>query len=187
MYSLRLIIGISGASGAAYSERLLRELKNIKDVETYLIITKTAEKIIEAEGLIINDIVALANHYYDSEDLMSPITSGSFKVDGMVVIPCSMKTLAGISNGYSDNLLLRAADVIIKEGKRLILVPRETPLNIIHLENMLKLARIGVTILAAMPAFYYKPKTADDLVAFIVGKVLELLERKHCLYTKWKE
>ena len=184
---MQLIVGISGASGVVYGIRLLKELRKIDDVETHLTISRTAKKIIEAEGFDREDVVALANHSYDVEDLTAPLTSGSFKVDGMVVIPCSMKTLAGIAHGYSDNLLLRAADVTLKEGRRLVLVPRETPLSPIHLKNMLKLAGIGVTILAAMPAFYHKPKTVDDVVAYIVGKVLDIFGIRHHLYRRWKE
>ncbi|MEM2703730.1 MAG: UbiX family flavin prenyltransferase, partial [Candidatus Bathyarchaeia archaeon] len=108
------------------------------------------------------------------------------RINGMVIIPCSMKTLAGIAHGYTDNLLLRAADVILKEKRPLIIVPRETPLNVLHLENMLKLAKIGVVILPAMPAFYHKPKTIGDLIDHIVGKVLDALQIEHELYEKWK-
>ena len=179
-------MGISGASGAIYGVRLLEELEKRK-IETHLIVSHAAEQTIKIEvGMTVNQLKDLATVYYNINDLQAPIASGDFKTDGMVVIPCSMKTLAGIANGYSDNLLLRAADVTLKEGRRLVLVPRETPLNPIHLENMLKLSKIGVTILVAAPAFYHRPKTVDDLVGYIVGKVLDVFDIKHKLYKKWR-
>jgi len=185
---MKLIIGISGATGAIYGLRLLETLKKISGVETHLTITKSAIKTIELEMSLTEDQVkSLATYYHDVENLAAPIASGSFMVDGMVVVPCSMKTLAGIASGYSDNLLLRAADVTIKERRPLILVTRETPLSPIHLENMLKLARCGVTILPAMPAFYHKPKTIDDLVNQIVGKILDKLGLEHKLYRRWTQ
>ena len=183
---MKLIIGISGASGVIYSLKLLEEIKKLDQIETHLVITQAAKKTIKTEGFKLNKITALSNYYYDNNNFTTPITSGSYKTDGMIIIPCSMKTIAGIASGFSDNLLLRAADVILKEGRKLILVPRETPLNPIHLENMLKLAKIGVTILAAMPAFYHQPKTIDDLASYIVSKVLDLLKIEHNnLYERW--
>jgi 4-hydroxy-3-polyprenylbenzoate decarboxylase len=128
----------------------------------------------------------LVSFYYDIDDLSAPLAGGGFNCMGMVVAPCSMKTLAGIASGYTQNLLLRAADVTLKEGRKLVVVPRETPLNIIHLENMLKLARAGAVILPAMPAFYHKPKTINDLANHIVGKILEAFNLEHSLYRKWK-
>jgi 4-hydroxy-3-polyprenylbenzoate decarboxylase len=125
--------------------------------------------------------------YYPNQDIGAAVASGSFRVKGMVVIPCSMGTLAGIAHGASDNLLERAADVILKEGRRLIVVPRETPLHEIHLENMLKLARMGTRIIPAMPAFYQKPQTLDDIVDFLVGKVLDMMDIDHDLYRRWGE
>lgn len=185
---MRLIIGISGASGVIYSFKLLEELKKLDHIETHLVITQAAKKTIKTEGFKLNNIITLSNYHYDNNDFTAPITSGSYKTDGMIIIPCSMKTIAGIASGYSDNLLLRAADVILKEGRKLILVPRETPLNPIHLENMLKLAKIGVTILAAMPAFYHHPRTIDDLIAYIVSKTLDLLNIRHNnLYKRWND
>lgn len=184
---MRLIVAITGASGVVYGKRLLKVLRE-KNVETHLIISKAAEKVIEYElGMAKEDLEKLADHAYDVDDWSSPIVSGSFKTDGMIIIPCSMKTLAGIAHGYSDNLVLRAADVTLKEKRRLILVPRETPLNVVHLRNMLELAKQGVVIVPAMPAYYHKPKDIDDQVDFVVGKVLDLLEMKHTLYKRWRE
>jgi len=183
---VRLIVAITGASGVVYGKRLLKVLRE-KNVETHLIISKAAEKVIEHElEMTRNDMEKLANHAYDVDDLSAPVVSGSFKTDGMIIIPCSMKTLAGIAHGYSDNLVLRAADVTLKEKRRLILVPRETPLNAIHLRNMLGLAEQGVVIVPAMPAYYHKPRDVDDLVDFVVGKVLDLLGIEHTLYKRWR-
>lgn len=182
----RLVVGISGASGIIYGVRLLQVLK-MSNVETHLVITRAAEKVMEVEGeLSLIQIRKLSTRFYSVNDVAAPISSGSFLTDGMVVIPCSTKTLAGIANGFSDNLLLRAADVTVKERRPLILVVRETPLSTIHLRNMLKLANIGVTILPASPAFYHKPTTVNDLVDHIVGKVLDILNIKHELYERWK-
>jgi 4-hydroxy-3-polyprenylbenzoate decarboxylase len=184
---VRLIVAITGASGVIYGKRLLKVLRE-KNVETHLIISKAAEKVIEYElGMAKEDLEKLADHAYDVDDWSSPVVSGSFKTDGMIIIPCSMKTLAGIAHGYSDNLVLRAADVTLKEKRRLILVPRETPLNVVHLRNMLVLAKQGAVIVPAMPAYYHKPKDIDDQVDFVVGKVLDLLEIKHTLYKRWRE
>lgn len=184
---MRLIIAITGASGAVYGQHLLDKLRE-KDVETHLIISKAAEKVIKHElGMTKKDIEKLADHSYEVDDWNSPIVSGSFKTDGMIIIPCSMKTLAGIACGYSDNLILRAADVTLKEKRLLILVPRETPLNIVHLRNMLALAEQGAAIVPAMPAYYHKPRDIDDVVDFVVGRVLDLLEIEHRLYKRWRE
>lgn len=178
----RLVIGISGASGVIYAVRLLKILREL-DIETHLVITKAGETNIELETELPSiETKKLSTQYYEIDNLSAPIASGSFLTDGMVVIPCSMKTLAGIATGYSDNLLLRAADVSIKERKTLILVVRETPLSAIHLRNMLKLASTGVTIMPASPAFYNEPKKINDLVDYIVGKVLDVLNLKHQLY-----
>jgi len=183
---VRLIVAITGASGVVYGRRLLKVLRE-KNVETHLIISKAAEKVIEHElEMTRKDIEKLANHAYDVDDLSAPVVSGSFKTDGMIIIPCSMKTLAGIAHGYSDNLVLRAADVTLKEKRRLILVPRETPLNVVHLRNMLELAEQGVVVVPAMPAYYHKPRDVDDLVDFVVGKVLDLLGIEHTLYKRWQ-
>jgi len=184
---VRLIVAITGASGVVYGKRLLKMLRE-KNVETHLVISKAAEKVIEHElEMAKEDMEKLAHHAYDVDDWSASIVSGSFKTDGMIIIPCSMKTLAGIAHGYSDNLILRAADVTLKEKRRLILVPRETPLNVIHLRNMVALAEQGALIVPAMPAYYHKPKDIDDLVDFVVGKVLDLLGMEHTLYKRWRE
>ncbi|MEM1575588.1 MAG: UbiX family flavin prenyltransferase [Nitrososphaerota archaeon] len=182
---MKLIVALTGASGVIYGKRLLEILKE-KNIETYLIVSNNCEKIIKHElGIEKKDIEKLASHSYNENDLLAPITSGSTKIDGMIIIPCSMKTLAGIACGFSENLILRAADVILKEKRKLIIVPRETPLNPIHLENMLKLARIGAIILPASPAFYHKPEKIDDLVDFIIGKILDIIGIEHNLFKRW--
>ncbi|MEM3382773.1 MAG: UbiX family flavin prenyltransferase [Nitrososphaerales archaeon] len=182
---MKIIVAITGASGVIYGKRLLEVLLD-KSIDTYLIVSEEAKEIIENElSLKKEDIERLANHVYQINDLSSPLSSGSFITDGMVIVPCSAKTLAGIANGYSENLILRAAEVMIKQGRKLILVPRETPVSAIQLENMLKLSRIGVVILPAMPAFYHHPKKIDDLVDFIVGKILDSLNIEHNLFKRW--
>ena len=182
---MRLIVAITGASGVVYGKRLLEVLRG-KKVETYLIISKAAENVIKHElEMTKNELEKLASHVYDVNDLTAPIVSGSFKTDGMIVIPCSMKTLAGIAHGYSENLILRAADVMLKEKRKLVLVPRETPLSVVHLRNMLDLASQGVFVLPAMPAYYHKPQEIGDLIDFVVGKALDLLEIEHELFKRW--
>lgn len=183
---MRLIVAITGASGSIYCRRLLEVLRGM-GVEVHLVVSESAKLVIEHELGNIQELEALADHVHNSRDLNAPLTSGSFNVDGMVVIPASVKTIAAIASGYSDNLIARAADVQLKERRPLILVPRETPLSAIHLENMAKLSRLGVIILPAMPAFYHKPKTISDLVDFVVGKVLDQLGMEHDLYRRWGE
>ncbi|HKZ95027.1 MAG TPA: UbiX family flavin prenyltransferase [Candidatus Bathyarchaeia archaeon] len=183
--SLRLVVAISGASGVVYGKRLLEVLKE-KKVETHLIVSKAAEKVIEHELEVgRKDIEKLANRAYDVDDLTAPLMSGSFKTDGMVIIPCSMKTLAGITHGFADNLILRAADVTLKEKRRLVVVPRETPLNVVHLRNMLTAAKLGVFVVPAMPAFYHDPKDISDMVDFVVGRVLDCFSIEHKLFRRY--
>lgn len=180
-----VVVGISGASGIIYGVRLLQALKEL-GVETHLIVTDSAMKVAKIENAISKEeIIRLADKYYNINDLSAPVASGSFMHEGMVIVPCSMKTLAGLANGYADNLLLRAADVSLKERRKLILVPRETPLNIIHLRNMLTLAEAGAVILPAMPAFYCKPKTIDDIVNHVVGRILDHLGLAHKIGKRW--
>lgn len=184
IYHLRLIVAITGASGVIYGKRLLEVLKGKHDL--HLIISRTSEQLLKHElDLTKEEVGALADHLYEEDDFSSPLASGSFIIDAMIIIPCSMKTLAGIAHGYSDNLILRAADVTLKEKRKLILVPRETPLSTIHLHNLLKLSSQGVILIPAMPAFYHKPNTISDLIDFIVGKVLDSLGLNHELYQRW--
>jgi 4-hydroxy-3-polyprenylbenzoate decarboxylase len=153
-----------------------------------LIISKTSEKLIEHELEITKEeLEKLVKNTYDEDDFWSPLASGSFITDGMVIIPCSTKTLAGIAHGYSENLILRAADVALKEGRKLILVPRETPLSSVHFSNLLELSMQGVIIIPAMPAFYHKPNKIDDLIDFIVGKILDSLSIDHKLFRRWSD
>jgi len=182
---LRLIVAITGASGVIYGKRLLEVLQE-KKVETDLIVSKAAEKVIEHElEMTKNDFERLARHVHSVDDLDAPLMSGSFQTDGMIIIPCTMKTLAGIAHGYSDNLILRAADVTLKERRKLIVVPRETPLSVVHLRNMLEVAKLGVFVVPAMPAYYHKPKKLEDLADFVVGKVLDCLGLEHKLFKRW--
>jgi len=182
---LRIVVGVSGATGVVLGLRLLEVLKEM-GVETHAVLTRAAEKILEAEhGSSRKDLERLASRIYDVDDLFAPIASGSFRTDGMVVAPCSMKTLAGIVHGYSDNLLLRAADVTLKERRRLVLVVRETPLSVVHLRNMLAAAEMGAVVLPPTLAFYHRPRSVEDLVDFVVGRVLDALGLEHSLYKKW--
>jgi len=168
-----MLVAITGASGSILGIKLLKELKEL-GIETELIISENAEIIINTEtDYKISDVQALATKNYEVNDLTAAPASGSYKIEKMVVIPCSMKTLAAIANGFSDNLISRVADVMIKERRKLILVVRETPLSAIHLENMLKLAKLGVIIFPPMPSFYYKPQNIDDIVEHTIGRVLD--------------
>jgi 4-hydroxy-3-polyprenylbenzoate decarboxylase len=180
-----LIVGISGSSGAILGIKMLEFLKDT-EYETHLIITSPAQSIIEHEtDYKVEDVKKLATHAYDNKDFFAPIASGSFKTKGMIIIPCSMKTLAGIASGYSDNLLLRSADVCLKERRKLVLVARETPLSLIHIENMAKVSRAGAVVLPPMLSFYSKPKSIEDIVNHILGKVLDVMGIDNELYPRW--
>jgi len=184
---MRIIVGISGGSGAIYGVALLKILQEM-GVETHLVVSTMGEYVVEHEcGVNLEELKSLASYYYDNKDLAAPISSGSFKTDGMIIIPSSMKTVAAVANGFSDSLLTRAADVIIKERRKLVIVPRETPLSTIHLENMLKLAKMGVTILPASPGFYNHPESISDIVSSIVGRSLDQLGIEHNLINRWGE
>ncbi|PIV21112.1 MAG: 3-octaprenyl-4-hydroxybenzoate carboxy-lyase [Deltaproteobacteria bacterium CG_4_8_14_3_um_filter_45_9] len=182
---MRLIVGISGATGSIYGIRLLEILKE-KKIETHLILTSTAKKILLQETPYgIERVENLASHVYENEDLTASISSGSFKTDGMVVIPCSIKSLSGIAHSYNENLLMRAADVTLKERRKLILVVRETPLHQGHIQLMLQASQTGAILFPPMPAFYFHPKTIDDLINHTVGKVLDLFGINHHLFNRW--
>jgi 4-hydroxy-3-polyprenylbenzoate decarboxylase len=186
VFQERLIVGLSGASGILYGIRMLEVLRDL-GIESDLIMTDMAVKMIEIETLLSeDDVTRLATRCHDSYDFTSPLASGGYRSLGMVVIPCSMKTIAGISCGFADNLLLRASDCTLKERRPLVLVPRETPLNAIHLRNMLTLSESGATILPAAPGFYHRPETIENLVDHIVGKALDILGIEHHLYMRWK-
>lgn len=181
-----LIIGISGASGTAYGVRLLEVLHDTP-VETHLVMTESTRRVVELEtGFRIADIEALADWVHDVRDIGAPIASGSFKTAGMVVAPCSMKSLSAIANSYNENLLVRAADVVLKEGRKLVLVTRETPLHLGHLRLMVRVAECGGVILPPMPSFYHRPKTIDDIVNQTVGKVLDQFDIEHDLFRRWE-
>ncbi|MDI9619220.1 MAG: UbiX family flavin prenyltransferase [Candidatus Nezhaarchaeota archaeon] len=184
---MRVVVAITGASGAVYGVRLLEALGG-SGVETHLVLSGWAEKTLQLElGLTLEEVKRLATFTHSCSDLSAPIASGSCRFDGMVIAPCSMKTLSAIAHGYADNLITRAADVALKERRRLILVPRETPLSAVHLRNMLALAEAGAVILPPAPAFYIKPRTVDDLVNYVVGKILDHLGVEHNLYKRWGE
>jgi 4-hydroxy-3-polyprenylbenzoate decarboxylase len=170
----RLIVAMTGATGAPLGVHLLQTLREIPEVQTHLIVSKWARATIELETpYTVRGVYALADVVHGAGDQAATISSGSFRTDGMVVIPCSMKTLAGIRIGYADGLIGRAADVVLKERRRLVLVARETPLSEIHLDNMLALARLGAVIMPPMPAFYNQPSTIGDMVNHITTRVLD--------------
>lgn len=195
----KYILAITGASGSIFGIKLIEEL--LKSAEVHLIIssntfsiirdetgidwTNKSQKSEKTEDIIRKHFNADNLFFYEDKHMYAPVASGSFKTDGMFVVPCSMKTLAGIANGYADNLIQRAADVVIKEGRPLLLSPREMPFSAIHLENMLKLARLGVKIAPPIPAFYHKPKSLDDMVSFIVGKMLDAFGIEHEIFRRW--
>ena len=183
---MKLIVGITGASGVIYGIRLLEVLSGVEGVETHLIITEAGELNIKYEtDWEVAQVRALANFSHDIRDLGAPLSSGSFLVDGMVVAPCSMKTLAALANSYAENLLIRAGDVTLKERRKLILLVRETPLHLGHLRNMERLAEMGAVILPPVPAFYQRPKTIQDIIDHTIGKVLDLLGIEHALFPRW--
>ena len=183
---MEIVVGISGASGAAYGIRLLQVLRE-KGCITHLVITESAAKIIEIEtDFLLKDVQDLADHVYTPRDFAAPIASGSHLFHAMVVIPCSMGTLSAIACGSSDTLITRAADVCLKEKRRLIIVPRETPLSLVGLRNMVAAAEAGAVVLPACPAFYSKPQSLDDLVDVLVGRMLDLLGVENDLYRRWK-
>ncbi len=183
----RIIIGLTGASGVIYGQRMLRYLSGKRGVETHLIISEAGGILVRKElGETPEQLGKLASHSYGPDELDAPFSSGTFPADGMAVVPCSMKTLSAVANSYADNLLTRAADVTLKERRPLVLVVRETPLHSGHLELMLRASRIGAVILPASPAFYCSPKTVEDLADQIVGRTLVALGIDNDAYRRWK-
>jgi len=182
----KIIIGISGASGSVYGVRLLEVLYKM-GIETHLVVSEAGRLVVQHEcGLDEKALGRWAAKSYNVADFTAAIASGSFFTNGMVIAPCSMKTLGLIANGIADNLMTRAAECVMKEGRKLIIVPRETPLTAIHLENMLKLARLGVHIVPASPGFYHLPRTLQDATDMVVGKICDLLGVEHQLYKSWE-
>ena len=185
--SKRIVIGISGASGVIYGVRMLSLLKE-KDFETHLILSEAGKKNIEIETTYkAGEVAAMATHVYDNKDVGAALASGSFLTEGMVVVPCTIKTLSGIANSYTDNLLVRAADVTLKEKRKLVLVVRETPLHKGHLRLMTMAADTGAHILPPVPSFYHQPKTIDDIIDQTIGKIFDYLGIKHDLFRRWGE
>ena len=183
----RLIVGMSGASGSVYGARILEALSTVPDIETHLVLTDTAKFNIRHEtGRDPEEVIRLANYVHDIGNLAAPISSGSFKTAGMIVAPCSVKTASGIANSYSENLLLRAADVCLKERRPLVLLFRETPLHLGHLEILKKITLLGGIILPPIPGFYNRPKTLDDIVNHSAGRALDLLSVEHDLFQRWE-
>jgi len=183
---MRIVVAITGASGSIYAIKLLEELKRRKH-EIFLIVTKNAKKIMKYEmNYDEKNLAKFSKEIYGEDSMDSKLASGSFMYDAMVIAPCSLKSMAAIANGLALNLVARVAICCLKEGRKLIVVPRETPLDLMSLENMVKLRRAGVVVLPAMPAFYHKPKSIDDLVNYIVGKIMEQIGIEHDLYEKWR-
>jgi len=183
---MRYLVSIGGASGCIYGIRLLEELKKAGQ-EVHLVVSEGGKKLLEYEtGMTLAELKKKADVSYENDDLCAGPSSGSFHLDGMIVAPCSMKTLSAIANGYSDTLTSRAACCSLKEGRKLILVIRETPLDLPGIKNMLTAKESGAVILPAMPAFYHKPKKIDDQVNFIVGKIFDQLGLQHSLFERWE-
>jgi 3-octaprenyl-4hydroxybenzoate decarboxylase (EC 4.1.1.-) len=185
----RLIVGISGASGAIYGVRLLQVLRDVKDVETHLVMSQAARQTLSLEtDFSLRDVQALADVVHDARDIAASISSGSFKTAGMVILPCSIKTLSGIVNSYTDSLVTRAADVVLKERRPLVLCVRETPLHLGHLRLMTQAAELGAVIMPPVPAFYHRPQTLDDVINQTVNRVLDQfdIDLPKDLFTRWQ-
>lgn len=184
----RLIVGISGASGVIYGIRALQVLRSAADIETHLVLSAAAKRtILEETDFAIEAVEALADVVHGHRDIGASIASGSYQTMGMLVAPCSIKSLSGIVNSYTDNLLTRAADVCLKERRKLVLMVRETPLHVGHLELMANACRYGALVVPPIPAFYNRPASVDDIVNHSVGKALDMLEIPHTLFARWKE
>ena len=185
----KLIVGFSGSSGVIYGIRLLEVLRGVEDVETHVIISNAAKQTILLEtAYTVAEVEAMADQLYNFKDIAAAISSGSYKTMGMVVIPCAIKTLSGIASSYSDNLILRAADVVLKDRRKLVLVLRETPLHLGHVRLMAQAIEMGAIIMPPMPAFYHRPQTVDDIINQSVNRVLDLfdIELEEELFKRWQ-
>jgi len=184
---MRLIIGMSGASGVIYGIRLLEVLKALPDVETHLVMSNGAKLNVALEtDWQVKAVEALADVVHSDQNLAATIASGSYATDGMIIAPCSMKTLSGVVNSYADNLVVRAADVVLKEQRRLVIVPRETPLHVGHCRLMYEAAQMGAVIVPPMPAFYNDPQSVDDIVNHTVGRLIDLFGVDSGLVKRWQ-
>ncbi len=182
---MKIIVGLTGGSASIFALSVLSGLKKL-GIETHFVASKMGEVVLEQElNMSINDLSLYCDYIYDNEDLGASIASGSFNIDGMIVAPCSMRTVAAINNGLSDNLITRAADVILKENKKLVLVVRETPFNTVHLKNMLELSQMGTTIFPPIPSFYNKPETLEDAIVNTTGRILDVIGVKNNLAKRW--
>ncbi|MCD4561785.1 UbiX family flavin prenyltransferase [Lelliottia nimipressuralis] len=185
----QLIVGISGASGAIYGVRLLQVLRDMADVQTHLVMSQAARQTLSLEtDFSLRDVQALADVVHDARDIAASISSGSFKTAGMVILPCSIKTLSGIVNSYTDTLVTRAADVVLKERRTLVLCVRETPLHLGHLRLMTQAAELGAVIMPPVPAFYHRPQTLDDVINQTVNRVLDQfdIDLPEDLFARWQ-
>ena len=181
-----IVVAITGASGVIYGIRLLKALNEL-NINSALAISDAGKVVIESEtDYSVNDVINLADNYYDFNDLTSSINSGSFKFESLAIVPCSMKTLSSIANGYGANTITRVADVCLKERRKIVIVPRETPLRSAHIQNMLTLSQEGAVILPAMPGFYSAHDTVDDQINFVVGKILDSLKIENNLFERWE-
>jgi len=183
----KIVVGITGASGFIYALRLIEHLQNIKQVEIHLVMTKAAQITRAQEtSLSLTDLKKMVHQYHPIEDVSASIASGSFKHDGMLILPCSMNTLAELSCGITNNLLTRAADVCLKERRKLLMMPRETPLHAIHLKNMATLSELGAIIYPPMPAFYHHPQSIEEMVDHTIGRILSLFDIEQSLSPEWQ-
>jgi 4-hydroxy-3-polyprenylbenzoate decarboxylase len=182
----RIVIGISGASGVIYGVRILEVLSETEGIETHLVLSRGARVTLQLETSVHPDEVeALADYVHKPENLAAPLSSGSFRTDGMIVAPCSMKSLSMIARSLNDNLLVRAADVTLKERRKLVLIPRETPLHLGHLRAMTEVTEMGGIILPPVPSFYHKPQTIEEIIDQTVGKALDQFNVSHDLFNRW--
>lgn len=183
---VKIVVGVTGGSGAVYALALLRQLR-ILECETHLVVFRMGAYVMDHEcGVSLEELRTFADRYYEDDDLAAPISGGSFRTFGMAVVPCSMKTLASIAGGFSESLLTRAADVTLKERRRLVLVTRESPLSVIHLENMLAVTRAGAVVMPASPGFYHRPESVAEMVVSFSGRILDALGVEHSLTRRWE-